>query len=476
MATDFTFSIANETLNGAVAQAKLTLEIRVSAITIALDGVVLDPDNDEILIIFKTDLSTAEETLLAQVVAAHDGIPGLDDPQKFQIVGSNQTDFADVFDRGDGKRVIGLQLDNALTGPQGPTGPQGDEGASGFGIYALASTQADGTPLDQQGLTVTRTGVGVYQYTLTDPAPNALYSISGQLYDLSVNTDTNLFVLNRTVNGFEVRLGIGDNGTAVDTPEDADHSVIVFGPQGPGGLTNVYEIWLSNGNTGTIQDFLDTLVGPQGPQGLQGATGATGATGPTGPQGDVGPQGPQGLQGETGPQGPTGATGATGPTGPQGDTGPQGPQGDTGPQGLQGPIGPEGPQGPQGPVAIFGSEYNLAESLAQSQNGTENFVTKVTLNVTGLPAGTYRLNWFYNWALNGTGDDFESNILLDNSTINEHRQEPKDPGVDQIHPAQGFIPNLSLSGDHTFEIEYRTDDAGITAFIQDARLELWRVS
>lgn len=74
------------------------------------------------------------------------------------------------------------------------------------------------------------------------------------------------------------------------------------GPQGPKGDDgdSAYQVWLDDGNSGTEQDFLDSLVGPQGPQGEQGIQG---------------PQGEQGIQGETG---------ATGPQGPQGETGPQG--------------------------------------------------------------------------------------------------------------------------------------------------------
>lgn len=95
------------------------------------------------------------------------------------------------------------------------------------------------------------------------------------------------------------------------------------GPAGPAGAAgadgeSAYEIWLDQGNTGTEQDFLNSLQG------------APGATGPQGPQGE---QGIQGIQGETGPQGATG---------PQGEQGIQGIQGETGPQGATGPQGPAG--------------------------------------------------------------------------------------------------------------------------------------
>ena len=54
---------------------------------------------------------------------------------------------------------------------------------------------------------------------------------------------------------------------------------------------SAYEIWLEQGNTGTKDDFLASLVG---------ATGATGPTGAIGPQGATGETGPQGLPGADG--------------------------------------------------------------------------------------------------------------------------------------------------------------------------------
>ena len=63
---------------------------------------------------------------------------------------------------------------------------------------------------------------------------------------------------------------------------------------------SAYEIWLRNGHTGTVGDFLAWLKGPQGEQG---------------PKGDQGIPGPQGEPGEAGPQGEQGAPGVPGPAG-----------------------------------------------------------------------------------------------------------------------------------------------------------------
>ena len=73
------------------------------------------------------------------------------------------------------------------------------------------------------------------------------------------------------------------------------------GVQGERGYSN-FELAQQNGFSGTVSEWLKTLVGPAGRDG----SGSTGATGPTGP---------------AGPAGPAGATGATGATGAAGAAG-----------------------------------------------------------------------------------------------------------------------------------------------------------
>lgn len=168
---------------------------------------------------------------------------------------------------------------------------------------------------------------------------------------------------------------------------------------------NLYELALDSGFVGTLQEYLDSLIGPAGPDGPVGPEGPQGPVGPAGsrgPQGVVGPRGPEGPEGPQGPIGPEGNTGPQGiqgepgftilgrldntgqlPTdadtgdgyivgtnlwlydgtqwndlgdlsGPEGATGPAGPEGPAGPPGPDGPIGPEGPDGPPGPAGPAG--------------------------------------------------------------------------------------------------------------------------
>lgn len=89
------------------------------------------------------------------------------------------------------------------------------------------------------------------------------------------------------------------------------------GMMGPAG-ESAYQVAVRNGYSGTEQQWISSLTGPQGSQGVAGPQGPQGATGATGPQG---PKGDTGSVGATGPQGPQGEIGATGPQGPKGDQG-----------------------------------------------------------------------------------------------------------------------------------------------------------
>ena len=67
------------------------------------------------------------------------------------------------------------------------------------------------------------------------------------------------------------------------------------GLQGSRGYSN-FELAQQNGYTGTVSEWLKTLVGPAGASG----SGSTGATGPAGPAGPAGAPGAPGAKGDTG--------------------------------------------------------------------------------------------------------------------------------------------------------------------------------
>ena len=74
MASQFSFAIEEETLNGAVAASKLDREIR-AAVGIPIELVGVTVHGSVVDIEFKADLDGTQEGALAAVVGAHDGVP-----------------------------------------------------------------------------------------------------------------------------------------------------------------------------------------------------------------------------------------------------------------------------------------------------------------------------------------------------------------------------------------------------------------
>ena len=98
----------------------------------------------------------------------------------------------------------------------------------------------------------------------------------------------------------ELKGQTGDTGPKGDT-----------GSQGPAGEDgrSAYQVWLDEGHTGSVDDYLAYITGPKGDTGAQGPKGEKGDKGDTGAQGE---RGPQGLPGDTGPRGEKGDTGPSG--------------------------------------------------------------------------------------------------------------------------------------------------------------------
>lgn len=130
-----------------------------------------------------------------------------------------------------------------------------------------------------------------------------------------------------------------------------------------------------------------------------------------------------------------------------------------------------------GASSVFGNEYQSQESLGQSTTTSTTFQDKIDWTTTSLPAGTYRVGWSFGWSHGATNTDFESRIQRNGTTVMSHMQEPQDSGTDQFHRECGFFTfTIGAAATQDLNLQFRTDDSDDTAYIRDARLELWRVS
>lgn len=183
---------------------------------------------------------------------------------------------------------------------------------------------------------------------------------------------------------YELWLSQGNSGTlteflaALVGEKGQDGYVGADGINGSPGLPgepgkSAYQLWLDQGNTGTPDEFLNSLVGAAGMTGLNGLSAyqlwiQVGHSGTVQEfldslAGEPGPTGAPGIctNGEIGPMGPAGPAGPIGPSGSPGTAGAPGAPGATGAQGIQGPIGP-------GVDFAYGSFFDTTDQMPVAIN------------------------------------------------------------------------------------------------------------
>ena len=132
---------------------------------------------------------------------------------------------------------------------------------------------------------------------------------------------------------------------------------------------------------------------------------------------------------------------------------------------------------------VYGTQFQSAASEASEVTTLDTPVEKLKLTTSNLPAGTYKIEWNYEWSHNAGADDFIGQVELDDTDqLAFHRQEPKDVagagpgGTDQSHPVSGFAIRTLTAGIHTIDIDYYSSVAGVQSEIKNARLTIFRVS
>lgn len=128
----------------------------------------------------------------------------------------------------------------------------------------------------------------------------------------------------------------------------------------------------------------------------------------------------------------------------------------------------------------FGQNAQEAESLTLSTTTAITPQQKLRLTTPSLPAGKYRIGWGYSWYYTNGSNDFAGQVQVDDDgalILMQHQQAPADTGTDQQHRVSGFAYiTFGGAGAHTIDLDfYRIGGVG-TAGIQNARLEIWRIS
>src|SRR5690606_24591642 len=181
---------------------------------------------------------------------------------------------------------------------------------------------------------------------------------------------------------YEEWIDAGNTGSEQDFLDSLKGDQGIQGIAGTDGVDgkSVYEEWIDAGNTGSEQDFLDSLKGDQGIQGIAGTDGVDGKSALEIWQslpGNDGKDGADFIAAITGKDGKDGVTPEIGTNGDwfigTTDTGiaAQGPKGDTGPQG---PAGENGVVNPK--------DLTAGDNSITVQNGTGATIVDANVRVT----------------------------------------------------------------------------------------------
>jgi hypothetical protein len=124
---------------------------------------------------------------------------------------------------------------------------------------------------------------------------------------------------------------------------------------------------------------------------------------------------------------------------------------------------------------VYGSEFQYAESLAQSTTTSTTPQIKVTLTTTNLPSGLYKISGVARGRNSTTNSDMRFQIYQNASPLGTTDINIESQDASSYFPIV-MVHFLNLSGVQTFTLRYWSENGGATTYITDATLELIRVS
>ena len=127
---------------------------------------------------------------------------------------------------------------------------------------------------------------------------------------------------------------------------------------------------------------------------------------------------------------------------------------------------------------VYGTEFSQEVNIAESTTSNTAFTNKMSLSTASIPAGTYRVGWYYNWAYSVNTSNFLARVQIDDTTtIHEQTEQPTVSGNSQENVSSGFgYVTFSTNATHTIDLEFAASNGAHTSYIKNSRLEFWRVT
>jgi len=122
------------------------------------------------------------------------------------------------------------------------------------------------------------------------------------------------------------------------------------------------------------------------------------------------------------------------------------------------------------------NEYETAVEDASSTTST-SWQRKLRLILSGLKAGKYKIDWYYEWAYSNSNSQFKSRLQVDDTdTYMEQEVRSAQASTSKYRGTSGFVYVNLTSGDHTVDLDYCSSRNKKAAYIRRARVSVRRVS
>lgn len=122
------------------------------------------------------------------------------------------------------------------------------------------------------------------------------------------------------------------------------------------------------------------------------------------------------------------------------------------------------PTRPTGETTIAVSQESTSGTTA------ETWATKLTLTLTGVPAGSYHVTWYFETYTSVSSTICQARVLSNASDVLCEKEVQ-----DLVQATSGSCYHDISDGDHTFKIQWTRESGSGTVYIRRARLETRRV-
>lgn len=129
-------------------------------------------------------------------------------------------------------------------------------------------------------------------------------------------------------------------------------------------------------------------------------------------------------------------------------------------------------------LPVFGTHYQSAVSEGESSTTSTDYGQKMKMTTPSLPAGNYRIGWTVLVTTSDAAKGIFVQVELDDTTVLSEFFENFNGtyGDGDWYLFSGFKEVALSAAAHEVDIDFKTEISPKTAYVKNARLEIWRVS